>query len=186
MKILARLLALLVARLAPLAARAQAAATSTAVTLREDPETYTLDNGIVTAIVAKSSGDLVSLRYRGLEVLATLEGSDGRPDLQRDPPGDNPNGLNRGMTDHQYGFWSHDAMGPRGTEPAIARVTIDPRTNGGRRAEVSVKGVSHGRKMGTGPGARGGEFISDIDIRYALGRGDSGVYTYCTFEHLPE
>jgi rhamnogalacturonan endolyase len=182
----ARLLAFLVAGLAPFATRAQTATIPTAVTLREDQATYTLDNGIVTAVVAKSSGDLVSLRYGGLEVLATLEGADGRPDLQRDPPGDNPNGLNRGMTDHQYGFWSHDAMGPRGTEPAIARVTIDPRTNSGQRAEVSVKGVSHGRKMGTGPGARGGEFISDIDIRYALGRGDSGVYTYCTFEHQPE
>jgi rhamnogalacturonan endolyase len=154
-----------------------------AVSVTEDQSTYTLDNGIVTAMVAKASGDLVSLRYKGTEILGTLMGPDGRPDLQRDPPGDNPNGLNRGMTDHQYGFWSHDAMGVRGTEPAVARVTIDPRANGGERAEVSVKGISHGRKMGTGPGARHGEFISDIDIRYALGRGDSGVYTYCAFEH---
>jgi rhamnogalacturonan endolyase len=61
------------------------------------------------------------------------------------------------MTDHQYGFWSHDAMGPRGSGDAIARVTIDPKSNGGARAEVSVKGISRGRKMGTGPGVPGGE-----------------------------
>ena len=163
------------------------AASATNVALSEDQATYTLDNGVVAAIIAKTSGDLVSLKYRGTEVLATVAGPDGRPDLQKDPPGQNPNGLNRGMTDHQYGFWSHDAMGQAGSEPkAVARVTIDPRSNGGERAEVSVKGVSNGRKMGTGPGAQGGEFISDIEIRYALGRGDSGVYTYCIFEHRPE
>jgi rhamnogalacturonan endolyase len=186
MKNIPRRLALLAAVLAAFLGRSQADSSAAAVTLQEDPATYTLDNGIVTVIVAKSSGDLVSLKFHGREVLATIEGADGQPDLQRDPPGDNPNGLNRGMTDHQYGFWSHDAMGPRGTGDALARVTIDPRSTGGERAEVSVKGISHNRKMGTGPGARGGEFISDIDIRYALGRGDSGVYTYCTFEHQPD
>ncbi|MEY2881045.1 MAG: hypothetical protein RLZZ15_3425, partial [Verrucomicrobiota bacterium] len=97
-------------------------------------------------------------------------------------------GLNRGFTDHQYGFWSHDAMGPRGSGDALARITIDPKSNGGARAEVSVKGISKGRKMGTGPGVAGGEkatgqFAADVEIRYALGRGESGVYTYCQFEH---
>jgi rhamnogalacturonan endolyase len=154
-----------------------------AVTLREDAATYTLDNGIVTAIVAKDSGDMVSYKYKGLEMLATFEKPDGTPDLEKDPPGENLNGVNRGMTDHQYAFWSHDAMGVRGTGVAIPKITIDPKANGGERAEVSVKGISNGRKMGTGPGARTGEFISDIEIRYTLGRGDPGVYTYCTFDH---
>ena len=41
--------------------------------------------------------------------------------------------------------------------------------------------------MGHGPGAAaGGDFPADIEIRYCLGRGDSGVYTYCTFEHQPD
>lgn len=157
------------------------------VTVTEDTETYTLDNGIVTARVAKASGDLVSLRYQDMEMLATFMTPDGEPDLERDPPGANPNGLNRGMTDHQYGFWSHDAMGPRGTESAVCSITIDPGTNRGKRAEVSVKGISNGRKMGTGPGApQTGQFVSDIDIRYTLGRGDPGIYTYSVFEHKPE
>ncbi|MDR1673142.1 MAG: hypothetical protein LBS09_06760 [Bacteroidales bacterium] len=154
------------------------------VTLTENSDLYVLDNGIVTAKVAKASGDLVSLRYQGKEMLATFLTAEGEPDLEKDPPGANPNGLNRGMTDHQYGFWSHDAMGPRGTAPAIASVTIDPAKNGGKRAEVSVKGISKGRLMGTGPGARqDGQFASDIEIRYTLEQGLAGVYTYCYFEH---
>ncbi len=161
------------------------------VTLTEDAETYTLDNGIVTARVAKASGDLVSLRYKDLEMLATFLKPDGQPDLVKDPPGQHLNGVNRNMTDHQYGFWSHDAMGVRGTGDAVARVTIDPKANGGARAEVSVKGSSKGRKMGTGPGVTGegqktGQFAADIEIRWALGRGEAGVYTYCQFEHLPD
>ncbi len=160
------------------------------VTVAEDKDCYILDNGIVTARVAKVSGDLVSLRYKDLEMLATFVKPDGLPDLEKDPPGENLNGLNKNMTDHQYGFWSHDAMGVRGTAPAIDKITIDPKTNNGERGEVSVKGIADGRKMGTGPGAAknpdgtsAGDFFADIEIRYTLGRGQSGVYTYCQFEH---
>jgi rhamnogalacturonan endolyase len=175
-------LGLLAGALVSPASRAQPAAAP--VTITEDAALYTLDNGLVRACVAKASGDLVSLRYKNTEMLATFLTPDGQPDLQRDPPGANPNGLNRGMTDHQYGFWSHDAMGPRGTGDAIARITIDPKTNGGARGEVSVKGSSKGRKMGTGPGASPqGQFAADVEIRWALGRDESGVYTYCQFEH---
>ncbi|MBR6830700.1 MAG: hypothetical protein IKM58_01280 [Tidjanibacter sp.] len=154
------------------------------VTITETEETYTLDNGIVSVMVAKSSGDLVSVRHQGKELLATILTEDGQPDLEKDPPGANPNGLNRGMTDHQYGFWSHDAMGPIGTGDAIATITIDPKKNFGKRAEVSIKGISKGRKMGTGPGAsQDGQFAADIDIRFTMEKGQSGVYTYCTFTH---
>ena len=123
------------------------------VTVSEDERTYTLANSQITAVVAKESGDLVSVKYLGREMLAVRVDSEGKPDLNLDPPGANPNGLNKGMTDHQYGFWSHDAMGPRGTRDAIASVTLDPCSTRGRIAEVSVKGISEGRKMGTGPGA---------------------------------
>ena len=154
------------------------------VTLSEDAQTYTLDNGIVTAVVAKASGDLVSLRYQDREILATRMDAEGRPDLELDPPGANPNGLNPGMTDHQYGFWSHDAMGPRGTGDAVATVTVNPARNGRRRAEVSVKGIAEGRLMGTGPGAtQDGNFAADVEIRYAVEDGAAKVYTYCIFTH---
>ena len=156
---------------------------SAPVILSESSDAYILSNGIVTAHVDKSSGDLISFRYQDKEMLATMMGADGKPDLKADPPGANERGFGR-FTDHQYGFWSHDAMGPRGSTPAIARVTIDPKTNGGQRAEVSIKGISNGRKMGTGPGSNAeGDFIADIDIRYTLERGVSGVYTTCIFDH---
>lgn len=154
------------------------------VVITEDVQTYTLDNGIVKAVVAKESGDLVSVVYQGKEMLATRMNAEGQADLELDPPGANPNGLNRGMTDHQYGFWSHDAMGPRGTGDAIAKITIDPEQNRGMRAEVSVKGIAEGRKMGTGPGATAqGQFAADVEIRYALAEGESKIYTYCIFTH---
>ncbi|HVW20591.1 MAG TPA: polysaccharide lyase family protein [Opitutaceae bacterium] len=169
-----------------LLAAAPARAADAPVTVREDGATYLLDNGIVAARVARASGDLVSLRYRGKEMLAVPLTADGQPDLQADPPGGNVRGF-APFTDHQYGFWSHDAMGPVGTRAAEDRVTIDPQANGGERAEVSVKGVSGGRRMGTGPGSSpSGNFAADIDIRYALGRGESGIYTYCIFDHRPE
>jgi len=154
------------------------------VTVTETATLYTLDNGLVTAQVAKASGDLVSLRYKNQEMLATFLKSDGSPDLEKDPPGMNHEGVNRGMTDHQYGFWSHDAMGPKNTLPAESKITIDPKSNGGARAEVSVKGLAKGRKMGTGPGSTAnGQFEADVEIRFALERGAQGVYTYSIFEH---
>jgi rhamnogalacturonan endolyase len=122
------------------------------VTVAEDPTTFTLDNGIVTAQISKHSGDLLSLKYKNLELFDNL-----------DP--------------HQPAYWSHNTA--QGL-PIIPRVTIDPKSNGGERAEVSIKGISGGRRMGTGPG---GSVFADIEIRYALGRNDPGLYTYSIFTH---
>jgi len=149
------------------------------VTLAEDASAYTLSNGIVTARVDKKSGDLVSMKYKDLEVLGTVAGPDGLPDVKFDKPGANSRGFGP-FTDHQYGFWSHDTDS---STPTLNKVTIDPKANGGAMAEVSMKGVSGGKPMGAGPG---GSFVSDIEIRYALGRGDSGIYTYSIFEHQPD
>lgn len=129
-------------------------ASASSVTLTQDQRTYTLSNGLVTAKIAKSSGDLVSLVYRGIQTL----------------------GFNSG---HPGGYWSHAASGPQ----VIDRVTIDPKSNHGQRAEVSVKGISGGQRMGSGPG---GSTICDIEIRYALGENTPGIYTYCIFTHRPD
>ena len=126
------------------------AAPQPAVTVSENENSFTLDNGIVTARVAKRSGDLISLKYKNLEMLDT--------------------------GNHQSGYWSHNAA--RGQQET--RITIDPKASGGERGEVSIKGISGGNQMGSGPG---GSVIADVEIRYALGRGDSGVYTYSIFTH---
>jgi rhamnogalacturonan endolyase len=124
------------------------------VVISENDSAYTLSNGIVSARVAKRSGDLTSLKYQGLELLA-------------------------GGSGHPYGYWSHSAASANLTDA----ITIDPRTNGGARAEVSVKGIANGQRMGNGPG---GGVIADIEIRYCLGRGESGVYTYTILTHQPQ
>ncbi len=58
--------------------------------------------------------------------------------------------------------------------------TIEPHNNGGARGEISIKGTANGNQMGSGPG---GSVIADIEIRYALARGDSGLYTYSILSH---
>ena len=77
------------------------------------------------------------------------------------------------------GYWEHT---PQGAPQLTDTVTIDPATNGGIRAEVAVKGVSGGTRMLT-PNAPGGGTYCDIEIRYALGRGESGIYVYAIFTH---
>jgi rhamnogalacturonan endolyase len=74
-------------------------------------------------------------------------------------------------------YWSHNTA--RG-QSIIAGITIDPQRNRGERGEVSVKGIANGNQMGSGPG---GSVVADVEIRYALGRGDSGLYTYSIFTH---
>ena len=76
------------------------------------------------------------------------------------------------------GYWSHSAAASQ----MLTQITIDPKANDGARGEVAVKGISGGRPLGSGPG---GSVVADIEIRYALGRGDSGIYTYAVFDHQP-
>ena len=84
--------------------------------------------------------------------------------------------LEQGSRGAVGGYWSHDVSrgDPRG------RITVDPKANGGERGEVCLKGVFSGRPLGSGPG---GSVSADIEIRYTLARGDSGVYTYWVFTH---
>jgi rhamnogalacturonan endolyase len=138
---------------------AQVSAQTAVVKVTEDEAAFTLSNGIVTARILKTNGDIRSLQYKGTEILTDKSG-------------------------HAGGYWSHDTTGGKSI---VTKVVIDPAANGGERAEVSIKGISGGIKMGHGPGAAAdGDFPADIEIRYTLGRGDSGIYTYCIFEHLPE
>ncbi|HVT90728.1 MAG TPA: polysaccharide lyase family protein [Tepidisphaeraceae bacterium] len=66
---------------------------------------------------------------------------------------------------------------------------MTPPKNNGARAEVSVKGITGG-KIGLSSNSPGqgpdGTLNLDLEIRTALGRGDSGVYTYAVFSHPRE
>jgi rhamnogalacturonan endolyase len=65
------------------------------------------------------------------------------------------------------GTWEQS---PQGSAQLTDTVTINPASNGGERAEVAVKGVTGGRSM-------------DIELRYDLQRGASGIYAYGIFSH---
>lgn len=85
----------------------------------------------------------------------------------------------QGIETLNTGYWSHAPSGPDVTDA----VTVSPETNGGERGEVSVKEVSGGRPMGSGPG---GSTVADIEVRYTLERGSSGLYTYSILTHKPD
>ena len=130
-----------------------------AIEVKETDRAFVISNGILSAQILKRSGDLRSLKYKDVQVLTDRSG-------------------------HAGGYWSHDTVGGKEVQ---TRVTIDPASNGGERVEVAVKGISGGALMGHGPGAAAeGDFPADIEIRYSLRRGDSAIYTYCIFDHLPE
>src|SRR6202046_5740635 len=128
------------------------------VTVTDDGPTYTLANGYLTVKVDKVTGDLVSVKTPKTVT----------PDVE----------LMGFVSGHHAGYWEQ--------RPAVAarretKVTIDPASVNGERAEVSVKGWSDGKSiLGGHPTAAGqeGGLIADLEIRYALGRGDHGLYTY--------
>jgi rhamnogalacturonan endolyase len=165
------------------------------VTLTEDADSWTLDNGIVKMTVLKKNGNMSTMVYHGVTI---------------------PN------TRSEY--WEQV---PTGT--ITSSVTIDPASNGGERAEVSVKGVNPGDPnapspfggpppMQRGPGGPTGPGLAtapvgagapgaapgprgpggaggprppagprgggmDIEVRYVLERGTSGFYTYAEYTH---
>ncbi len=148
------------------------------VTLTDNGDSWTMENGIVKMTIPKRNGNLSSLVYHGIEILT------------------------RGQ------YWEQVPSGI-----ITAKVTIDPATNGGERAEVSVKGVYNGDNTPTpggaarsgsaarpggpggavGPGGPAGPRSAagaprgsvglDIETRFTLERGVSGFYTYTEYTH---
>ena len=103
------------------------------VTVTDNGESWTLDNGLIQATINKGNSHMTALVYHGINTMG---------------PG---------------GIWEQTPSGR-----VTRSVTIDPATNGGTRAEVAIKGVN-GRM--------------DIEVRYAMERGSSGIYTYAEFSH---
>jgi len=87
------------------------------------------------------------------------------------------------LSGHHAGYWEQSPdLAPRREN----KITIDPATNSGARAEVSVKGYSDGVSiLGPHPTAagQGGGLIADLEIRYTLERGAHGLYTYAIYTH---
>jgi len=143
----------------PVVAKADA---KSAVTIADDGKTFTLANGIVTVRINNRNGDLESLIYKGLETMGYDQG--------------------------RAGYWEQDPSAASKVGGLTQSITIDPAKNGGERGEVSIKGVTKGDPAAGltpgSPGSRAGGTVNcDMEIRYALGRGDSGVYVYAIFSH---
>jgi rhamnogalacturonan endolyase len=137
-------------------ATAVQAAVGAAVTVTGSDRTWTLDNGIVKAVIDKRNAAMNSLFYKGIDTMGHDQG--------------------------QSGYWEQDPSTAAATGGLTDSVTIDPAKNGGERAEVSVKGVTGGKFQLT-PGAPGGGTYCDMEVRYSMGRGDSGIYVYAVFSH---
>ena len=96
------------------------------MTVTDNGDTWTMDNGIVKATINKKNGSLLSVIYHGIETLHPSI-SNGSDNLHSPPtPAGSP-------------IPSWQQM-PSGT--VTPSVTIDPAKNGGERAEVAVKGVN--------------------------------------------
>ncbi len=132
---------------------------ATPVTLTDNGATWTLDNGIVRATVQKRSGQMSFV-------------------LVNDPAGGD-------VPQRFLGNWEEDPSAAATVNGLTQTVTIDPAKNNGARAEVAVKGVTGGQvplSVGS-PGSANGTANIDLEIRVALGQGESGVYTYAIFSH---
>ncbi len=129
-----------------------------AVTVKDDGTVFILDNGIVTARVNKRTGDLVGVIYKGVDRAGHDQGA--------------------------VGPWEQNPSATEKIGGLTQTITIDPANNGGERAEVSIKGVTGGKvSLSPSPGSNNGTANVDLEIRYAMARGESGLYTYAIFSH---
>ncbi len=138
---------------------AQPAAAPAPVTVTQDPRFFTLDNGIVKAVINNRSGQLQNLYYKGGDLI----GHDQSP-----------------------GGWETEPSAAERIGGLTQSITIDPAKNGGQRAEISIKGVSGGQvgfTPGSPGGATGGTMNMDQEIRYTLAQGESGVHVYSIYTH---
>ena len=69
------------------------------------------------------------------------------------------------------GYWSFDGGGSLDVS-SEGRVVLDPAKSGGERAIVSCRFAPRGLAV-------------DVDMRFALGRDDSGLYVYSIWSHKP-
>jgi hypothetical protein len=94
-------------------------AVNPAVSVTDNGGTWTLDNGIVKAVIDKHNGAMNSLFYKGIDTMGHDQG--------------------------QPGYWEQDPSSAASVGGLTNSITIDPAVNGGERAELSIKGVTGGK-----------------------------------------
>jgi rhamnogalacturonan endolyase len=187
---------LLLSLLVAIAPRCPAQGSSTAnppVTISDNGASFLLDNGYLTATINKKTGDMTSLKVHGLETMGYVSGHhagywEQNPNgaarmeakLTIDPAS---NGGDRGEVSIKG--WSDGKSlnaGPHVADPDFPEAPPAP------TGTMLPSGVprNRGTLVTRPPGAnRGPGLLVDMEIRYALGRGEHGIYTYAIFTHQP-
>lgn len=205
-RLLAGLLGTLLASLTATPSFAQSP--SAPVTVTDTGAAFVLSNGYLTATINKKTGDMTSLKVNGLETQGYVSGHhagywEQNPNgaarmesrLTIDPAA---NGGERGEVSVKSWSEGKNLNGTRDRGSAGASAAPSPNAESDaeipadQRRQVQLPpGVQRNRGTATGarPGGFGGQrgpgLLVDMEIRYALGRGEKGIYTYAIFTHQP-
>jgi len=164
------------------------------VTVTDNGTSFILENGYLTATINKKTGDMTSLKVHGLETQGYVSGHhagyweqnpDGAARMEAkitiDP---STNSGERGEVSIKG--WSDGKSlnaGPHAADPDF------PEASAATPAPATLpSGVPRNRgTLVTRPpgGNRGPGLLVDMEIRYTLGRGEHGIYTYAIFTHEP-
>jgi rhamnogalacturonan endolyase len=124
------------------------------VAISSDADTATIANGILSATIDKATGNLRSLQFHGVDVLAHGEEY---MNVYGETPGET-------KTQEKPG-------------PSELVITQNPQANGGSIGEIAIRFPYHGQ-----PNA----VPMDLEIRFTLHRGDSGLYAWEIITHDPK
>ncbi|MFT3868311.1 MAG: polysaccharide lyase family protein [Nibricoccus sp.] len=127
-----------------------------AVTVTDSATSVVLDNGIVTVAIAKRSGNILTLEYRGISLL------------------ESPGYLNWHAGDEDADFKDHHSTYGR-IAAGEFQLKVDPASNDGALAEVCITARQQGENL-----------PFDLELHYVLRRGDSGFYAFVVFAHEPD
>ena len=186
----------------------ESSAAAPPVTVTDDGTNYILANGYLTATINKNTGDMTSLKVKGTETQGYVSGHHAgyweqspagavrlESKLTIDPAG---NGGERGEVSVKG--WSDGKSltgqvrrpGDQWPRTAVATGEDAPPEDGEAPAGPAAPALPPGvrRNRGTAvarrPGGGGGPgLLVDMEIRYALGRGEHGIYTYAIYTHAP-
>ena len=174
------------------------------VTVTDSGASYTLSNGYLTATISKTTGDMTSLKVNGLETQGYVSGHHAGY-WEQNPSGAarmeakltiDPNNNNGERGEVSIKGWSEGRnlngdrrvggpdvrTGPYQPGPGEAPTVLPP----GQTGPPPGVQKNRGTFVAPRPGAdRGPGLLVDMEIRYALGRGEHGIYTYAIFTHQP-
>ena len=160
------------------------------VTVADDGTSWVLANGYLTATINKKTGDMTSLRVNGLETQGFVSGHHAGYWEQ------NPNGAARMEAKETI---DPAANGGERAEVSVKGWSDGKNLNGERGAGAGAAAAEQGNGQGQLPagvrrnrgtftgrppgGNRGPGLLVDMEIRYSLGRGEKGIYTYAIYTH---